>query len=162
MVDGRQRKPGPLELAVVNALQRSGRSVSWLEDRLRANGVNLKVTAMDGYANPDDVKLVAGIMGIPASELLKADPRFSEALLRAIFDEEVLRLRDLPLSTEEAWRKVAQSVEFKGRGLDSIREEVALTLNGLNPPSAKQTLRWLDCECGARCSISGRLRDSGQ
>ena len=129
-----------------------------LQELMGSRGINYEPAYMDTFANPDDIRTIADIIQVPASELLEATSYIGD-LIAAVFQEEwANHASKVNISEEEAFRRVHSS-EYRWNSPKSpIRDQIKLVLAALEPP-AKQQLgcQYPDCDCGLRCVVTGRF-----
>ena len=114
---------------------------------------------MDSFATPDDIRVMAEILGVLPSRLFEATSLIGE-LLGALFAEEWPKHENkIRISKEEASRRVMES-EYRWNSTQStIRNQVELVIKALESPSKREYgCQYPDCDnCITRCAVTGRM-----
>ena len=130
-----------------------------LEERMIERGLHFPAAYMDTFATPDDIRVIAEILGAPSSRLFEVT-NFIGDLVDALFAEMWAQHADkIEMSKEVAREKVLKN-EYKWNSRkSSIRHQVKLVLRAMETPSESlYECQYPDCaDCTARCLVDGHL-----
>ena len=140
--------------------RRRGISDPRLQELMAQRGLKYGLMYIDSFAYPDDIRTLAEILQVPSSELFEATS-YLDDLVDAVFEEEWPKYKDkLSISKQEAYKRVIESEYRWNPARSTIRAQVKLVLEALEPPSQKiyECGEYLDCDCTTRCATTGRMR----
>ncbi len=152
-----------LLIRIRDALQSNGISMDDLRKFMRERGIDYPLRLVDAFAAPEDIYLIAGFIGVPASYLFEVT-NHNDHFARAVFVENWPALKpELGISEDVAWKKVVEGSAFRGeKSSSTIRRDVLLILEGLKPPKSTDSgCQYPNCMCSLRCVVTGRMLEPG-
>ena len=136
-----------------------GMSDTHLAELMIDHGLRYHPSYMDSFASPDDIRVIAKILGVPSSRLFEVTTHIGDLLTALVEEKWPQHESRVSISKQEAFKRVMESEYRWNSRQSSIRNQVDLVLKALESPSGKvYGCQYPDCDdCITRCAVTGRM-----
>ena len=150
--------PEGLYKRVQEILRTRGMSEEHLEKLMTDHGIGYRLTFIESFASPDDIRVISGLLQVPQSILFEVTT-FVDDLIGALIEEMWYQHESrIDLPKDEASRRIRQSEYRLNSSRTTIRSQVELAFKALHSSSGKVFgCEYPDCDCITRCAATGRL-----